>query len=78
MPRAYNRTATRRYEAMIGDRIRAGSTFRAIAVALGELGVTLDVVRYTARRLGIRRPPGRPRASAPGVIPSRAPRPTRW
>lgn len=68
---------TRRYEAMIADRIARGLTYAAIADELASLGVTYDVVRGTARRRGIRRPPGRPRASAPRIIPSRAPV-TRW
>jgi len=68
---------TRRYEAMIVDRIADGLTYAAIADELASLGVTYGVVRCTARRRGVRRPPGRPRAAEPRLIPSRAPV-TRW
>ena len=77
VPRPYPRTATRRFEAMIVDRLAMGLTYAAIAADLAELGVTVHVVRYTAERRGVRRPPGRPRAATPRLIPSRSPV-TRW
>ena len=67
--------ATRRLEVEIAAHLQRGLTYAAVALALAT---TRHVVEYTARRLGIKRPPGRPRASAPDRIPSAAPPPPRW
>lgn len=67
--------ATRRLEAAIVERLGRGLTYAAIARGLDT---TRHVVEYTARRLGIRRPPGRPRASDPDRIPSTVAPPSRW
>lgn len=77
-PRPRRDAPTYRLESPILERIRAGVTFRAIADELAGLGATLRSVRYTAERLRIRRPPGRPRRSAPDLIPSAVPAPARW
>lgn len=66
---------TRRLEAQIAVRLRRGMTAPAIALALAT---TVGVVVYTRRRLRIRRPPGRPRADEPGLIPSVVPARSRW
>jgi hypothetical protein len=69
---------TRRHEAAIMALVRRGLTYPAIARLLADRGVTYDIARGTARRMGIRRPAGRPRASAPSTIPSRSTPPARW
>lgn len=66
---------TRRLEYAIAPRLRRGMTYRAIA---RELRTTAHVVEYTARRMGIRRAPGRPRKGEPSLIPSMVPPPARW
>lgn len=74
-PRPRRSAATYRYELRIVELLGEGLTFAAVAAAVG---VTRRVVRYTAERLNIRRPAGRPRATAPTLIPSRSPAPSRW
>jgi hypothetical protein len=74
-PRPRLGAATYRKEGAIRVGLERGLTYAAIAVAAG---VTRRVVRYTAERLGIRRAPGRPRATAPSLIPSRSSPPSRW
>jgi hypothetical protein len=71
-------TVTRRLEGPIMALVRRGLTYRAIARLLEREGVTYDIARETARRMGVKRPAGRPRASAPSTIPSRSAAPVRW
>jgi hypothetical protein len=71
-------TVTRRLEGPIMALVRRGLTYRAIARLLEREGVTYDIARETAIRMGIRRPAGRPRATAPSTIPSRSTPPARW
>ena len=65
-------------EAAIMALVARGLTYTAIAARLAAAGVTYAIARWTAYRLGVRRPAGRPRSTAPSLIPSRSTPPARW
>jgi DNA-binding NarL/FixJ family response regulator len=69
---------THRQERQIAERLDQGLTYAAIARELAASGVTRAIVDHTARRLRVRRAPGRPRATAPHLIPARTSPPSRW
>ena len=69
---------TYRQESAILALVERGLTYAAIARALDGEGVTPAIARNTARRCGVHRQPGRPRASDPDRIPSAVPPVTRW